>query len=133
MKMPNEINSKMLATCGINCATCYKHVRTKNVCNGCKIRDEILSHSCRNCAINECANSKGHEYCFQCNEYPCKLIKPLINRYKSVHKVMLIENSNFIKEHGLSAFMQKEKERYACKKCGGVIDRHYGKCSECKE
>jgi hypothetical protein len=83
--------------------------------------------------MHECAKSKNHEYCFQCDDYPCKLIKPLISRYKSIHKVTLVENSNYIKENGIQAFMQNERERYTCKKCNGIIDQHYGKCSECEK
>jgi hypothetical protein len=81
----------------------------------------------------ECAKSKDVDYCFRCDEYPCKMIKPLISRYKSVHKVLLLENGNYIRDNGIQAFMKGEKERYSCKKCDGIVDQHYGKCSECEK
>lgn len=58
MKMPKEnIDTIMFANCGMNCKVCYKH--------------------CRKCQIKDCIKDKGLSYCFECSDYPCKLIKSL--------------------------------------------------------
>lgn len=44
-----------------------------------------------------------------------------------------MENSEFIRQHGLNVFIEKQKEMYTCAKCGGVISIHDRECSECQE
>lgn len=44
-----------------------------------------------------------------------------------------MQASEFVQEHGLEAFMQKQKEKYTCPKCGGIISIHDRECSECQE
>ena len=45
----------------------------------------------------------------------------------------MLENLEFIREHGLSAFVDKENERWRCRKCGGVICVHRHFCFTCGE
>lgn len=42
-------------------------------------------------------------------------------------------NSEFVQQRGLVAFMEKQKEKYTCSKCGGIISMHDRECSECQE
>ena len=35
--------------------------------------------------------------------------------------------------HGLEMFMEKQKEKYTCPKCGGIISMHDRECGECQE
>ena len=44
-----------------------------------------------------------------------------------------MENSEFVCQHGLEAFMEQQKEKYTCSKCGGIISIHDRECSECQE
>lgn len=44
----------------------------------------------------------------------------------------LMENSLFVKAHGLTSFMEQQLERYTCPSCGGVISLHDAECSECQ-
>jgi hypothetical protein len=43
----------------------------------------------------------------------------------------MIENLNFIKEHGIEPFLEKEAAKWRCPKCGGMISCHNGLCYEC--
>ena len=43
-----------------------------------------------------------------------------------------MENSQFVQEKGLCAFMEQQKERYTCPICGGIISIHDSECSECQ-
>lgn len=64
---------------------------------------------------------------------PCKLIKNLEKGYKNRYQASLMENSEFVCHHGLGTFVEKQKEKYTCSKCGGIISIHDRECSECQE
>ena len=44
-----------------------------------------------------------------------------------------MENSGAVHQHGLEKFMEEQKEKYICQKCGGIISIHDRECSECQE
>lgn len=78
MKMPTEkIDMIMFAPCGMNCKVCYKHCYHKTPCAGCLNSDKGKPEHCRKCKIKDCIKDKGWSYCFECSDYPCKLIKNL--------------------------------------------------------
>ena len=54
-------------------------------------------------------------------------------RYRTKYAMSMIENPESIKKIGLSAFIENEKERWRCIKCGGVICVHRGYCLHCGE
>ena len=41
--------------------------------------------------------------------------------------------SEFFRQHGLEEFMEMQKEKYTCSKCGGIISIHDREWSECQE
>ncbi len=43
----------------------------------------------------------------------------------------MIENLEFIRDHGVEKFLEKESEKWRCPNCGGVICCHNGICFEC--
>lgn len=132
MKMPTEpIAGKMLAPCGMNCAVCYRHLLKKKPCGGCRACETGKPERCRRCKIKDCAGEKGLDACFFCIEYPCKQIKSLDRSYRGRYRASLIENGLFVKENGLAAFMEQQKQKYTCLLCGGVISLHDAVCSEC--
>lgn len=134
MKMPaKNIDPIMFAPCGMNCKVCYKHCHHKKPCAGCLNSDNGKPEHCRKCKIKDCIKEKGLSYCFECFDYPCKLIKNLEKSYNKRYRTSLVENSRFVCRYGLNAFMQAQKERYTCPKCGGVFSLHDGVCSECQE
>lgn len=72
-------------------------------------------------------------YCLECSEYPCKLTINLEKSYNKRYQASLIENSRFVEAHGLECFMEQQKAKYTCPKCGGIISIHDRECSECQE
>ena len=62
-----------------------------------------------------------------------KLIKNLEKSYNKRYLASLMENSEFVRQHGLARFMENQKEEYTCPKCGGVISLHDRECSECQK
>ncbi|HBG4934429.1 TPA: DUF3795 domain-containing protein [Clostridioides difficile] len=134
MKMPKEsIDTIMFAPCGMNCMVCYKYCYHKKPCAGCLNGDTGKPEHCRKCKIKDCVCQKGLFYCFECFNFPCKLIKNLEKSYNKRYQASLMENSKFVQQYGLEKFMQKQKERYTCSKCGGIISIHDRECSECQE
>lgn len=134
MKMPKEnIDTGMFAPCGMNCKVCYKHCYHSKPCAGCLNRDNGKPEHCRKCKIKNCIKEKALSYCFDCFEYPCKLIKNLEKSYNKRYQASLIKNGCFVREHGLDCFMEQQKEKYTCPKCGGIISIHDRECSECQE
>lgn len=131
MKMPNKIDVEMLAPCGINCMVCYRHLTTKRVCLGCLLDDQNKPEHCRECKIKKCASEKGIIHCFVCNDFPCKSIKNLEKSYIKRYKTSLVENSHSVKCDGIESFMEKEKIKWTCRKCGGIISLHDTECSDC--
>ena len=134
MKMSTEkIDTAMFAPCGMNCLVCYKHCYHKKPCAGCLNSDIGKPEHCRKCKIKDCIKGKGLSYCFECPDYPCKLIKNLEKSYNKRYQTSLMTNSEFVRQHGLERFMEQQKEKYTCSKCGGIISIHDRECSECQE
>lgn len=132
--MPKEnIDKAMFAPCGMNCMICYKHCCHKKPCTGCLHSDIGKPEHCRKCKIKDCMKEKGLSYCFECVDYPCQPIKNLEKSYSRRYQVSLMENSELVRQHGLDTFMERQKEKYTCLKCGGIISIHDRECSECRE
>ncbi len=132
--MPSEnIDKAMFAPCGMNCMVCYKHCYHQKPCAGCLNSDSGKPEHCRKCRIKDCIKEKELIYCFECLDYPCKLIKHLEKSYKQRYRESLMENSAFVQEQGLESFMKMQKEKYTCSKCGGIISIHDRECNECQE
>ena len=133
MKMPvDKIETVMFAPCGMNCKVCYKHCRAKRHCRGCLNGDAEKPEHCRNCAIRDCVRTRRLAYCYECAAYPCKRLKNLEKSYNKRYGASLTENSRCVSEGGVEAFMEKQKERYTCPACGGIISLHDRECSECR-
>ncbi|MBP1756915.1 MAG: hypothetical protein H6Q59_3313 [Firmicutes bacterium] len=131
MKMPEKMEATMIAPCGVNCLACSAHVSNKKPCPGCRAPiEEITRKGCQNCANKQCAFEQGFQWCFQCSRFPCTRIKRLDQRYRQNYNVNLIQNGSDAK-NDMDAFLQVQREFFACRSCGGIIDQHHQKCSEC--
>jgi hypothetical protein len=131
MIMPDFIEDYLFAPCGMNCLACYVHLKTKKPCDGCLGNDKNKPERCRTCEIKNCCIEKGIQYCFECNEYPCKRIKNLEKSYNKRYGASLIENSRMVKEKRIAYFQQTEAQKWTCQDCGGIISIHDKICSEC--
>lgn len=127
------METRLIAPCGMNCGICLAYLRDKRRCPGCLGEDINKSASCIQCIIKNCEVIKQSQskFCYECENYPCKRLKQLDKRYRTKYKMSMIENLENIKAAGLSVFIENEKERWLCKKCGGVICVHRGYCLQC--
>ena len=132
MKMPNNIDNKLFAPCGMNCLVCYVHLKDKKPCPGCLNNDNNKPERCKVCKIKNCAQEKGLTYCYECSDFPCKQIKNLEKSYTKRYNTSLIENSIKVHNDGIGLFMICEQEKWICKHCSGVISLHDAECSNCK-
>lgn len=133
------MNNNLIAPCGMNCAVCSRYLAYKNdyrskkinhtYCKGCRPENKNCSIVKKRCKLV----SKGEvEYCFECNNFPCKSINQLDIRYKKFYRMSEIDNLNFIRDFGISKFLKQQEKRWKCEKCGDLISCHNGICYNCE-
>lgn len=121
-----------VAPCGVICDICLGYQRKKNKCAGC-LNTGYKPYHCTVCSIKTCAEKKGNEelLCIECVKFPCKRIKDLDKRYTLQYGESPIQNLNKIKESGLHQFIEIEKEKWKCAKCGLLLCVHKEVCLNC--
>ncbi len=131
MKSLNKFT--LVASCGINCGICIGYLREKNKCPGCRAIDSTQPITRINCRIKNCQiyQTTKAKFCFECERYPCKLLKHLDKRYRTKYNMSEIENLEQIKKYGIKKFLVNEKLKWTCKSCGGTICVHRGYCHSC--
>ena len=132
MKMTLKIEEQMFAPCGMNCMVCYKHCFTKKPCPGCMGMNTGKPKHCRSCKIKDCVQKKSLTYCYECTDFPCKLINNLEKSYNKRYGESLIANSLIVKDNGIPYLLETHSKIYCCPKCGGVISLHDKVCSDCR-
>lgn len=134
----SRLRKELIAPCGMNCNVCSNYLALENdtkakgvklpYCIGCHLRDKQCSFVKKKC--KKLLNHKV-EFCYECNEFPCELITKLGKSYEKLYRMNMVENLLHIKEHGLVKFLEAEKEKWKCPKCGKVICCHNGVCYSC--
>ena len=129
------VDIALIAACGMNCGVCLAYLRDRRKCPGCRADAINKRNSCVRCTIMNCEllQSTRSGFCYECLKYPCRRLRELDKRYRTKYGMSMIDNLEFIREHGLTAFVEKENERWRCRKCGGVVCVHRGFCSTCGE
>lgn len=131
--LANPMHSELIALCGMNCRLCRAYIREKKICPGCYGTDTSKSKSCAMCKIKNCEMriSNNFKYCFQCEQFPCHKINHIDTRYRIKYGMSMIENLIFIKQFGIAKFIDREKEKWTCPKCGEIICVHRENCIYC--
>ncbi len=128
-----------IAPCGMNCSLCIAYIFNKHdlnkegfhkkYCNGCIKRGKNCTFAlARHCDL--IANGKIR-FCYECNTFPCESLKRLDKRYKTKYNMSMIENLNYIKEKGITKFLQKEEKKWKCQTCNEFVCCHSGMCLNC--
>lgn len=133
VKYPESLNSKMIAPCGMNCGVCIAHLREKNRCVGCNGDDAGKPKTRVLCQIKTCAELgiREQKFCFECAMFPCERLRHLDKRYRTKYGMSMIENLENVRELGLEEFVTREKDRWKCPECGGVVCVHREDCIFC--
>ena len=132
------MKKELVAPCGMNCNLCSGYlafendIKSKGVkityCKGCRPRDKKCAFLKKRCDLLLKAKV---EFCYECNGFPCEDLEHLARRYETLYRMNMIDNLNFIKEHGLVKFLESENEKWECPECGEVICCHNGICYNC--
>ncbi|MGV9172080.1 MAG: DUF3795 domain-containing protein [Promethearchaeia archaeon] len=87
--------------------------------------------------IRACCEQKEFDYCGQCQDFPCSKINRLIKSQKGRKEYDYRHNipSNFqiINKQGLEKWLQYQKKKWKCEKCGGVGVFYNFICWDCKK
>jgi hypothetical protein len=129
------LEAELIAPCGMNCKICIAFFgytmsgkKRRMKCIGCSPSGKSCAHLKKYCKK---LTKKEIEYCYECNDFPCKQIHKLDDKYRKRFDMSMIANLRYIKENGMEKFLQKQEEKYKCPKCGGIICVHNGKCYSC--
>jgi hypothetical protein len=129
----NSIDPILIAPCGINCRLCYAYIREKNHCPGCRGDDSQKMKSCLACRIKNCEKlmEGDFKYCYECDTFPCMLVKHLDKRYRTKYGTQPIENLIWIKTEGIERFVESENMKWTCPECGVMLCMHKPQCLTC--
>lgn len=131
-------NRVLIAPCGMNCALCsaylaLKHdLRAKGIrmiqCVGCRPRNKKCAFLKKQCS----KLSKGEvTFCYECKSFPCNRLRTIDERYRTRYRMSMIDNLQFIREHGIEKFLEEQEKSWKCKTCGEMICCHNGLCYKC--
>jgi hypothetical protein len=133
-----KMEAILIAPCGMNCRVCSSYLARehdlkkqgimRSYCAGCRPRGKNCAFMKKAC---ELIGEGKIQYCYLCADFPCRRLKALDKRYRAHYHMSEIENLIYIKEHGITALLSKEEEKWRCPKCGGVICCHNGVCFSC--
>lgn len=133
--MSDKFDAKLIAPCGINCGTCIAFFgytmsgkRRKHSCNGCWSRKNLCAFIKKKC--NKLANNQ-HDYCFECNDFPCEILEKLDSTYVEKYGMSLVENLKDLQRKGIDEYLKCEEDQWKCPSCEGVICVHNKKCYKC--
>ena len=127
----------MIAPCGLDCSICSQAQIEDAPCPGCNGSDENKPEWCSKlCGIILCPKRRenGYRYCDECPDFPCDDVMEKENRYTSQYPLREspLENLRMIREKGMEAFLEQERQLWTCKDCGNPVSVHTGICSGCK-
>jgi len=97
-------------------------------CSGCK--SSVRASFCTDCRMRACAMEKGLEFCMECGDYPCDAISAFRNDDAPHHSAVFL-NLAAIREQGVDAWLESEKTRWSCSKCGTRFYWYSGTCESC--
>lgn len=127
----------LVAPCGVYCGACPALVKS-NTCLGCRSEDRNQKRTSKwNCRIRDCVLSKkGTDFCFQCDEYPCKNLTdklrdshPDDSRYSYRHEILT--NLEGVRELGIERWVRNQKKKWTCRRCRGTVMFYSYKCATC--
>lgn len=150
----NQDVGKLVGICGLYCGTCpnylaYRENDTEQLekisrekglpvedirCDGC-----LSGHVFPSCVVcrhgfRKCALEKGVTWCFQCHDFPCRKLRDfsdvhVVNGIS--HHAMVIEDLQYIRDHGIEQWVAKQGKAARCPQCGKTLYWFVRECPEC--
>ena len=94
----SEELKKWHAPCGIYCKRC-PGVKAYG-CRGCR-EVEGRPHKSHLCETYNCITSKGYDFCYECEDFPCEMLQPIVNFEIFAPHNSKVYNSIMIQKLGL--------------------------------
>ena len=133
-----EMEERMIAPCGMNCALCISYQAReydlnsqgfrRTCCEGCLPRGRNCLHMGDGCRT---LGEGLVRFCHGCGDFPCRRLRALDRRYRTKYRLSMIENLMSIRDRGLEHFLKGEEEKWACPGCGKPVCCHNGLCLNC--
>jgi hypothetical protein len=132
------MNEELIAPCGMNCAICSGYlaydndIKNKGIrmgyCIGCRPRDKQCSFIKKRCSL---ISNDQVRYCYECEWFPCDYLIKLDKRYRTLYRMSMIDNLEYMKKNGIKQFLDDQEEKWQCPQCGATICCHNGICFNC--
>jgi hypothetical protein len=123
------MKKRIVAPCGIDCFNCelYEDNVTEEIqarisaatripiekisCLGCSNGNSclLLRFQNKQCETLQCVNEKKVSFCFECNDFPCKLLMPIADEAKKYPHNIKLYNLCTIKRIGIDAWAEQVK------------------------
>ena len=128
-----------ISVCGLNCAKCdmyeaghgneklrdeilewFRKERNETLepekirCDGC--RSPLSTHWSPDCKMMLCAKKKSLQYCFQCRDFPCRILNEFSSDGIAHHK-QTVENLKRMKEIGFKNWIEEQRRKGKCIFC----------------
>jgi hypothetical protein len=110
----------LFSLCGLNCGLCPRyHTKGTSKCPGCGGVATAPYKFVAHCGVNSCAKRhSGVEYCYLCEEYPCKKYYDSEKIHDSfITKQRQLADFQKVKEIGLAAYQAELDEKV------GILER----------
>jgi hypothetical protein len=131
----DKFTGDLIAPCGMNCRICIGYFgytmsgkKRKMRCIGCKLKDKSCAFLKKHCKK---LIKKEVDFCYKCDDFPCFYLERIDKGYRQRYKMSMIENLEFIRDHGMDEFLRQQEKKYKCQDCGGVICVHNEICYSC--
>lgn len=145
---------KLVGICGLYCGTCPSYIAhsENNIaelekrsqefgipvedvrCEGCH-SDRVMS-ICVDCrhGFRQCAREHRITWCFECADFPCQRLRDftdvhIVNGIS--HHAQAIDNLQYMKEHGIEPWVEKQEKAGRCPQCGKKLYWFTLECPDC--
>ncbi len=133
-KFKNLLEKKMdkkkvlTSPCGLDCFNCelYEENITDDLkktihskmgvpmedipCKGCRKQDGTHFHIPNGCRNLDCVKEKGHDFCFECDDFPCEILAPISDKASMYPHNIKVYNLCKIKNEGIEKWIKKSSE-----------------------
>lgn len=132
---------KYLTKCGLYCGACSSmllHDKALGDESLAMLELEYQDEPCAGCAsgVNpdcefiHCNREHGSECCAFCAEFPCAMITKFAHD-EWAHHIDVIDNLHRIKEIGMDAWLEEQKQQWSCPQCGTRTHWYQKVCHQC--
>jgi hypothetical protein len=127
----------LIGYCGVNCKLCPSY--QSKTCYGCRSLDKSQKRTSKwNCRIRNCCLEKNLKGCGECPDFysprnlSCHKRRRLVRRYKEKYNIDLNKNAKSFIKMG-EKWIDIQKQKYTCTKCGGLINPYTNSCYTCDD